>query len=240
VKAGGGERSNVAPRLGFAVSNDNDAPPSSPPAAVPAIANPYTRSSVIARSNETGAIFSVNYENDIYVTNAHITADLPVEKRRDDDAPTAAPTAEDVIGIECTLLEANKNDSFVDEPKTQENEMNDDGENQQFGLNKDNEDTLVDVNLDHDDVNGENLSNRCKIFSVDNKTQETLTMMESEIENYDEYSQDERFSQLSEKLIDEAPTQIPSSQGGRFSQTQDDRFSQLDNTADEQISQFTR
>jgi hypothetical protein len=256
-KAGGGERSNVAPRLGFAVSEDGETPPSSPPSNVPAIANPYTRSLVEVNSSlqalgdnvdlpyhddvekdETGAILSMGYNNDINVAKAHIAADLPAGERG--GTSTAAPTAEDGVGIECTLLEGNNNDNSVDEPKAQENDMDNDVDYQQFDLNKVHENTFVDVNLGHDDVDAENPSNLSEILPFDEKTQETLTMMESQMENYDEYSQDERFSQLSEKLNDEAPTHISSSEGGRFSQTQDDRFSQLDNTADERFSQFTQ
>ncbi|KAL3809215.1 hypothetical protein ACHAXA_005422 [Cyclostephanos tholiformis] len=267
ASSGGGERSSVAPRLGFAVSNDED----TPPAAVPIMANPYTRSTVETISSaqafeddvdsslhvfedtsagmvredddvETDATFTANVENDINITNAHISAELPLDKGEgeDCDASTAAPIAAGDVGIEATALEANGNDYSVDEPMTKENELNVAVVDQQFDLDEVNGNAFVDVNLNDDYANGKNLSNKSQVLTVDDKTQETLTLLESQIGNYDEYSQDERFSQVSIKFTDEAPTQIPCSQGDRFSQTQDDRFSQGDNTADERFSQITQ
>lgn len=287
---GGGERASVAPRLGFAVSNDeadfegdmSDTPLSSPPATVAAVANPYTStnkygvtassagtsfSAQAAEENdgfsplddvdtraevggeeedeELEATFSVNGENEINVTKADISSEFLAGERamEDDAASTAAPTAEGDDGTEASALEAIDNTESGNGPKTQENKMNVSAEDQQGDLDEVNENTCDDMKLnanDDNDIDGENLPNRSEFLTVDGKTQETLTLMESQLDNYDEYSQDERFSQISEKLAGEAPTQIPCTQDDRFSQTQDDRFSHEDNTADERFSQVTQ
>lgn len=290
---GGGERASVAPRLGYAVSNDDaddlgnlsDAPLSSPPATVAAaVANPYTSTNkyggsapsaetssparavedIVAPSprddadtsaemscegedEEAEATFSVNGEDDVGVENSHISAELFAGEREEEDdaASTAAPTAEeDDDGTEATAPEANDESESDKGSETQENEMNVAAEVHQRGHpDVINESACVDVTLNaHSDnvTGGENLSGRSEVLTVDTKTQETLTLMESQLDKYDEYSQDERFSQVSEKPADEeAPTQIPCTQDDRFSQTQDDRFSQEENTADERFSQFT-
>ncbi|KAL3782736.1 hypothetical protein ACHAW5_006732 [Stephanodiscus triporus] len=287
---GGGERASVAPRMGFAVSNDeadfegdvSDTPLSSPPATVAAVANPYTSTNkygVTASSAETSfpaqaaedndgfsprvdvdtraevggeeedeeseATFSVNGENEINVTNADISSEFLAGEwaMEDDAASTAAPTAEGDNGTEASALEAIDNTESGNGPKTQENKMNISAEDQQGDLDEINENTSDDMKLnanDDNDIDGGNLPNRSEFLTVDGKTQETLTLMESQLDNYDEYSQDERFSQISEKLAGEAPTQIPCTQDDRFSQTQDDRFSHEDNTADERFSQVTQ
>ena len=282
----GGERASVAPRLGYAVSNDkadvlgnlSDTPLSSPPAAV---ANPYTSTNkygVSASSVETSssaqavedivdsspcadadtsaesceeedeeaeATFSVNGENDVRVTNSHISAELLAgeTEKEDDAASTAAPTADGDDGTEATALEANYECESDKGSETQENELNVAAEDQRGDPDEINESTCIDVTLNANAdnvVGGENLSGKSELLAVDDKTQETLTLVESQLDNYDEYSQEERFSQVSEKLADESPTQIPCTQDDRFSQTQDDRFSQEDNTADERFSQFTQ
>jgi hypothetical protein len=289
-RGGGGERASVAPRLGYAVPNDDadllgnvsDTPLPSPPATVPAVPNPYTctrKYGVSAPSAETSssaravedifdsspcenvdtsaeagceeedeeaeATFSLNGENDIGVTNSHISAELLAGEREkeDDAASTAAPTAEGDDGTEATAVEANDETVSHKGSVAQENEMNIAAEDQRGNLDGINENTCVDVtlNANADNIVGEeNLSGRrSEVLTVDAKTQETLTLVESQLDNYDEYSQDERFSQVSEKLADEAPTQIPCTQDDRFSQTQGDRFLQEDNTADERFSQFT-
>jgi len=289
---GGGERASVAPRLGYAVSNDDadvlgnlsDAPLSSPPATVAAaVANPYTSTnkyggsassaetsssaqavedvvapsprddaatsaemSCVEEDEEAEATFSVNGEDDVGVANSHISAELLAGEREEEDdaASTAAPTAEEDDGTEATAPEANDESESDKGSETQENEMNVAAEDHQRGdPNEINESTCVDVTLNANAdnvVGGEDLSGKSEVLTVDDKTQETLTLVESQLDNYDEYSQDERFSQVSDKLADEeAPTQIPCTQDDRFSQTQDDRFSQEDNTADERFSQFT-
>jgi hypothetical protein len=127
---------------------------------------------------------------------------------------------------------------------TQESEMNIAVEDQRGNLDGINENTCVNVTLNANAdnvVGGENLSGRrSKVLTVNAETQEMLTLLESQLDNYNEYSRDERFSQVSEKLADEAPTQIPCTQDDQFSQTQDDRFSQEGNRADERFSQFTQ
>jgi hypothetical protein len=195
---------------------------------------------------EAEATFSVNGEDDVGVANSHISAELFAGEREEEDdaASTAAPTAEEDDGTEATAPEANDESESDMGSVTQENEMNVAAEDHQRGdPGVINESACVDVTLNaHADngVGGENLSGRSEVLTVDTKTQETLTLVESQLDKYDEYSQDERFSQVGEKPADEeAPTQIPCSQDDRFSQTQDDRFSQEDNTADERFSQFT-
>jgi len=69
------------------------------------------------------------------------------------------------------------------------------------------------------------------------KTQETLTLMESQFDDVVmEYTQDERFSQAGtiNDVSLETPTQLVEDDDVRFSQTQDERFSQ---TQDERFSQ---
>jgi hypothetical protein len=126
--------------------------------------------------------------------------------------------------------------------QAQENEMNIAVKDQQGNLNGINENACVvmTLNANADNiVSKENLSGRrSEVLTVIAKTQEMLTLVESQLDNYDEYSQDEHFSQVSKKLANKAPTQIPCTQDDH-SQTQNDQFSQEDNTANKQFSQFT-